>query len=32
MLDKMSMVPGKLDHATIVAYVVGPHGATESDL
>ncbi|XP_012284017.1 PP2C-like domain-containing protein CG9801 isoform X2 [Orussus abietinus] len=23
MLEKMSMVPGKLDHATVVAYVVG---------
>ncbi|XP_015123234.1 PP2C-like domain-containing protein CG9801 [Diachasma alloeum] len=32
MLDKMSMVPGKLDHATVVAYVVGSYGAAESDL
>lgn len=22
-LDKVSMIPGKLDHATVVAYVVG---------
>uniref|UniRef100_A0A0C9R9X5 CG9801_0 protein n=1 Tax=Fopius arisanus TaxID=64838 RepID=A0A0C9R9X5_9HYME len=32
MLDKISMVPGKLDHATVVAYVVGSYGAAESDL
>ncbi|XP_044018404.1 PP2C-like domain-containing protein CG9801 isoform X2 [Aphidius gifuensis] len=31
MLDIMSMVPGKLDHATVVAYVVGSHGIIESD-
>ncbi|XP_044583256.1 PP2C-like domain-containing protein CG9801 isoform X2 [Cotesia glomerata] len=29
MLDKMSMVPGKLDHATIVAYVVGSFKNTD---
>lgn len=22
-LEKISMIPGKLDHATVVAYVVG---------
>ncbi|XP_046433229.1 PP2C-like domain-containing protein CG9801 isoform X1 [Neodiprion fabricii] len=29
MLEKISMVPGKLDHATVVAYTVGQY--TESD-
>ncbi|XP_034936841.1 PP2C-like domain-containing protein CG9801 isoform X2 [Chelonus insularis] len=28
-LDKMSMVPGKLDHATVVAYVVGAFHKTD---
>ncbi|XP_063987050.1 PP2C-like domain-containing protein CG9801 isoform X3 [Diachasmimorpha longicaudata] len=32
MLDKMSMVPGKLDHATVVAYVVGSYDTPEGDL
>ncbi|XP_015602674.1 PP2C-like domain-containing protein CG9801 [Cephus cinctus] len=31
-MDKNSMVPGKLDHATVVAYVVGSYRKSQSDL
>ena len=30
--DKLALVPGKLDHATVVAYQVGLYGATEASL
>ncbi|XP_043504112.1 PP2C-like domain-containing protein CG9801 [Polistes fuscatus] len=31
-LDKISMIPGKLDHATVVAYVVGSYNPSECNL
>ncbi|XP_025602812.2 PP2C-like domain-containing protein CG9801 isoform X7 [Athalia rosae] len=32
MLDKISMVPGKLDHATVVAYTVGQYTGSQPGL
>lgn len=32
MLDKISMVPGKLDHATVVAYTVGQYTESQTNL